>query len=107
MRRSCPIDPNRASTKMPPATIRLRGLPDVDAWTNAHSMKAVFIGWRVIANTPLGVPIAAGPAPGWGKAGLRRSEPMKRIEATSISADPIGHQPAGATHSGARSSPAR
>src|SRR5687768_7216412 len=92
---------------MPAATMRLRGLPEIETWTSAQIMMLMFIGCRVTAKTPRGGGTAIRPAPGWGKAGLRISEPARRIEATSISAEAIGHHQSGATQAGTPSGVAR
>ena len=105
--RSWPIEPNRARITIPPATIRLRGLPESEAWTKAQSMKLQFIGWRVIAKTPRGAGIGLGAAPGFGKAGLRINAPTRRMLAISISADATGHHKSGATQKAAASLPPR
>jgi hypothetical protein len=85
---------------MPPATIRFRALPDSERWTSAHRMKLMFIGCRVIANTPRGGEIDRGGPAMLGKAGLRISEPISRMLAKSIRADATGHHQSGATQKG-------
>ena len=51
-------------------------------WTIAHKAKPHIIGWRVIANTPVG-PLVRARAPG--SAGLPTNEPTNRIEPSHIS----------------------